>query len=191
LGIFSLGALWLCIWQSRWRLWGLLPMAAGLATMLLYVPPDVLVAADGKHIAVRLNTGEMVMVKGKGESFAAKQWAHEVQQAELETLYKKDRMAMPASSFVQCDENGCIYKKSGHVVAFADEREALAEDCRSADVVVVSFYLSPRECAPAKIIDRRELETYGTHALWLNAKEIKIKDVVEMQGNRVWRTPLP
>ena len=36
--LVSLGGLWLCLWQRRWRRWGLAAIAAGLATMLLTPP---------------------------------------------------------------------------------------------------------------------------------------------------------
>ncbi len=47
------GGLWLCVWRRPWRLWGAVGVAAGLASVLLVRPPDVLVDGAGKLLAVR------------------------------------------------------------------------------------------------------------------------------------------
>ena len=42
--LVALGGCWLCLWQGRWRWWGTAGIAAGLATMLLTSPPDLILA---------------------------------------------------------------------------------------------------------------------------------------------------
>src|SRR5262249_39766894 len=49
--IIALGGLWLCLWRGNWRIWGLLPIAAGLASMLLTRPPDIVIADGGRFVA--------------------------------------------------------------------------------------------------------------------------------------------
>src|SRR4029453_10021870 len=49
---FVLGGLWLCLWTSRIRLLGLLPIAFGGAAALAAPAPDLLVTGDGRHPAL-------------------------------------------------------------------------------------------------------------------------------------------
>jgi competence protein ComEC len=49
----SLGGLWLAIWRTRWRWWGMGPLIVGAALAWFAPRPDMLVASDGVTIAVR------------------------------------------------------------------------------------------------------------------------------------------
>src|SRR5437660_10438558 len=51
--LVALGGCWLCLWQQRWRLWGIPVVIAGLMTMLLTRPPDLILADFGRFLAVR------------------------------------------------------------------------------------------------------------------------------------------
>src|SRR5215210_6695620 len=42
--LIVLGGLWLCLWQQRWRYWGLAGIVAGFATMLTARAPDIVLA---------------------------------------------------------------------------------------------------------------------------------------------------
>ena len=55
--LVALGGLWLCLWQGRWRVWGLAGIAAGLATMALVRPPDLILGDLGRLLAARLPGG--------------------------------------------------------------------------------------------------------------------------------------
>src|SRR5262249_4182424 len=45
--LIALGGSWLCLWQGRWRRWGAAGIVAGLATMLLTRPPDIVLGDFG------------------------------------------------------------------------------------------------------------------------------------------------
>src|SRR6266446_133993 len=55
--LVALGGCWLCLWQGKWRWWGSLGIAAGMATMLLTRPPDLILADFGRFLAVRAPDG--------------------------------------------------------------------------------------------------------------------------------------
>ena len=46
------GGLWLCLWTTRMRLVGLLPILAGAIGAAYSPSPDLLVTGDGRHLAV-------------------------------------------------------------------------------------------------------------------------------------------
>src|SRR5712675_3346559 len=55
--LVALGGCWLCLWQGKWRWWGSLGIAAGMATMLLTRPPDLILADFGRFLAARAPDG--------------------------------------------------------------------------------------------------------------------------------------
>ncbi|MBD0272025.1 MAG: ComEC/Rec2 family competence protein, partial [Acetobacteraceae bacterium] len=57
----AFGMAWLCLWRSRWRLLGVPMIVAGFAAGLGQRPPDVLVSADARLIALR--TGEGLLLQ--------------------------------------------------------------------------------------------------------------------------------
>ncbi len=65
LAAISIGGLWLCLWTRRWRLAGLPVIAAGLASIALSKPPDILVSGDGRLMAVRSGSGELMVSSGR------------------------------------------------------------------------------------------------------------------------------
>ena len=55
--LVALGGCWLCLWQGRWRRWGMLGIAAGLATMFFTRPPDIVLGDFGRTLAARAPSG--------------------------------------------------------------------------------------------------------------------------------------
>jgi hypothetical protein len=57
--LMTLGGLWLCLWQTRWRALGLVIAAAGLLVSGTGTRPDVLVERDGRSVALRTDDGAL------------------------------------------------------------------------------------------------------------------------------------
>lgn len=174
----ALGGLWLCLWRRRWRFWGLVGVAAGLASVALVRPPDILVDDRGRLLAVRTETGGLALSRPRAASFVGGTW---LRRAGLE--------AAPwpgADGRLACDSMGCIYRARGHVVALVQAEGALAEDCWIAGLVV-SVVPVLRKCASAAVIDRFDLKREGAHAIWLDEDGgVRIESVNGERGNRPW-----
>ena len=63
------GALWLLLWKTRHRLWGLFPLAIGVMIALLARPPDLLVTGDGRHLAVRSDGGTVHLLRPRSGDY--------------------------------------------------------------------------------------------------------------------------
>lgn len=63
------GALWLCLWTTRPRLFRLLPFAIGAVGAALSPTPDVLVTGDGRHLAVLTPDGTPMMLRDRAGDF--------------------------------------------------------------------------------------------------------------------------
>jgi competence protein ComEC len=160
LGLVCFGGLWLCLWRRPWRLAGLGAIAAGLLSLALIRPPDILVSGDGKLLAVRSPNGELWLSSTKRERFVAKTWLR--------------RAGWDG-------ESGRL-----QVVALVEDGRALADDCRLASVLI-SLEPVRQDCgAPAVVIDRFDLWRDGGHVLWLDAGLVQIERVTDWRGERPW-----
>jgi competence protein ComEC len=178
--VVAIGGLWIAFWRRSWRWMGLIPVCAGIAAALLASRPDLLVARDGKTIALRLPDGSLGFLREPSDDYAAEIWlrrdgdAREVQAA----------IASPGQG-IRCDELGCIATlASGETVAAISRTQAL-EDCASADVVVSAVPTWRRCTGPKLVIDKFDLARNGGYAVWLNGEPI-IETVEGERGQRPW-----
>ena len=182
LALLSAGGLWLCIWQKRWRWLGLVPIAAGYLTIVLVRPPDVLVSADSRLVAVRAPDGAYLPSRARTEQSAQETWTRRAA-ARLEAPWPEAGAA--AGGALRCDAAGCIYRVRGREVALVRDGTALSEDCGEADLVV-SPVAAHRACRGPAVIDRIDTWRKGGHAVWLDASGIRIETVRDWQGERPW-----
>jgi competence protein ComEC len=183
-----LGGLWLCLWRRPWRLAGLALVLAGLAGAALVRPPDLLASGDGRLLAVRGPDGELWLSSSRRARFTAETWLRRAGRAEA-SAWPLDAAAAggAAGGALRCDALGCIYRAGDQVVALALDGRALAEDCRSATVLISLEPLSRRACpGPRILIDRFDLWREGSHALWLSPGAVRVESVAAARGRRPW-----
>src|SRR5581483_10137028 len=126
LAAVALGGLWLCLWQRRWRRWGLAGIAAGLATMALTRPPDLVLADFGRFLAARLPDGAYAVAPG-AEAIHRSFLAAETGAALVEWAQGK----------FDCSAAGrCLYRARGRTVALITDAAGLPVDCAAVDAVV-------------------------------------------------------
>lgn len=185
LALVTAGGLWLSLWRRRWRLAGLGAVAAGMVSIALVRPPDILIDAGGL-VAVRGDDGSLAVSSARAGRFTREAW---LRQAGLEA---DAAQAWPASGTsadgrLACDGLGCIVRAHGHAVALVKDRAALIEDCWRADVVVSTIALGRDPCrGRAKVIDGRAFRQGGAHALWLTPDGVRIESVNANRGRRPW-----
>ena len=189
LATIVLGGLWLCLWQRTWRIAGLPVIAIGLVLLLLSRPPDVLISADGRLMALRDGQGHLWLSSRKRAGFVAETWLRR-NGASSGPVWPLARRH--PQSPLDCDSLGCVYKGKGHVTAFAMRGEALAEDCRRATILVSLEPLRWRRCQnPDTVIDRFDLWRRGAHAVWLDAGRPVVQSVAQGRTSRPWGGGMP
>ncbi len=185
--IYTLGALWLCLWKTRSRLWGLAGMAAALLIYAVHRPPDLLIDGGGKLMAVRTVDGRLAVSQTRGAKSLREAWTKQAGQGTWAPYWGE-----LAGEQLRCDTLGCVYRSHGHVVALARHAEALAEDCRQADLVVLPAPYGMACPSARTVIDGLSLARHGTHAVWLDDDgSIRIRTVEDWQGDRPWTRRLP
>ena len=172
------GGLWLCLWQGRWRLAGLLGLAAALALAVGARPPDLMADGDARLFARHVE-GRLYLSQARG-GFLGRVW--------MEAAGTAERGATaPGGPALSCDRFGCV----GDRVAVALRHAALEEDCREAEVLLAAVTVSRRArrryCAPETlVIDRARLRRLGAHALRLAPEGVAVETDWDHRGRRPW-----
>lgn len=113
------GGYWLCVWQRKWRLWGILPILIGFSTIFFGLQPDMVFAPKGEGIALRNKAGEMLLMPLKTDSWTVSVWRENLHLKELNKEQKAELKKIFAGSktdleniALKCYAEKCIYLDS-------------------------------------------------------------------------------
>jgi competence protein ComEC len=187
LALAAFGGIWLCLWRGPVRWVGGAGVLAGLLSIALTQPPDVLIDGGGKLIAVRTADGGLSLSSRRAGRFVARIWQERGGDA--------DASAWPetasADGRLTCDSIGCLYRAGGRTVALVRDERAFADDC-VAGTVVVSTVPARWHCRGAdRVVDRFDLWRNGAYALWLDRDGVRVLSVREARGDRLWTRAPP
>jgi competence protein ComEC len=172
------GGLWIALWRRGWRWLGLIQISAGLLLVPMVRPPDILVAQDGRTVALRLDNGRLALTQRPNDKYAAANWLRRA---------GDNRLPLDAigGQGLKCDALGCIARLKGMLVAVDTRAEALAEDCGNAAVVVSAVSARGLCNGPQLVIDRRDARLDGAHAVWLG-NPLRVEKAEDARGLRPW-----
>jgi len=152
--------------------------------------PDILIDGKGRLLALKDGRGEITLSSLKTAKFTGKVWLRRAAQERALSWSQQLSQQMSqqdASAKLACDSQGCIYHIKGQNVALVRRLGALEEDCRSADVLIASVPVRLACNNPKVVIDRFDLWSNGTHALWFSESgEVRIQSVNANRGKRPW-----
>ncbi len=145
--------------------------------------PDVLVAADGRTVALRGADGRLAFHHTGGDTFAIREWLA----ADADGRDVHDR---GLGQGIACDAFGCIGRLAdGTVVAYAIEPDAFEDDCRRATLILAVHNDAPPGCA-AKVIERNVWYDRGALALRRDGSGFVIDSARPKNFDRPW-APAP
>ena len=178
------GGLWLCLWRTRWRLWGCAAIAAGCLSVPLNPRPDILVTGDARLIGVRATDGALWVSTQRRERFSRDVWLRRLGSERVQTW---PPWGVVDGAALSCDPLACLFRKNGVTTALVRDGRALAEDCRAADVLVATLPVRRTRCArPVVLIDRFDLWREGAHAIYLARDGPRVDTVRAHRGDRPW-----
>ena len=182
--LMSLGGLWVVIWRGRWRWLGLVPAAFGILAIVVSGPPDLLIARDGRTVAVRSNNSLLYFVGHPADEYSASEWLKRDGDQRTPPAALGD-----AAHGIRCDAYGCIAALKGGVrIAVIARPDAIEEDCSRTAVVVSALPLRGRCKGPRIAIDRIDVARNGAYALYLG-EIFKVETVQAERGRRPWTGP--
>ena len=176
LALFVGGLLWLCLWQTRVRRYGVIAMLLGVASVATVTLPDMLVSANLKQIVFRTADG-YVLARGRATSLVPELWANGLGYKEL---------AKADKPHWRCDAQGCVAQVMGTHVAIPSDATAVMEDCAHADLIITD--VTGVACtSSARIIDPKRVSSASITALWLRSNgTARVETSADWQGNRPW-----
>ncbi|MBX9813518.1 MAG: ComEC/Rec2 family competence protein, partial [Sphingomonas sp.] len=176
-GAFALivgGGLWLVLWRTRWRLWGLAPALIGAAWTALTPAPDLLVTGDGRHVAFRLGDGRLAILRERTGDYVQALLGENAGEAGVPWL-------IDASADARCSADLCLVERRvgarrWRILATRSSYplpyRALIAACAEADIAISERRL-PRACAPRWLkLDRATLARSGGVAIWLPSARV-------------------
>ena len=185
-GSFALmvaGGLWIALWRTGWRRWGMVPVLAGAAWAGLTPTPDLLVTGDGRHVAVRLPDGRLAMLRDRAGDYVRDMLAEN-------GGVDGEPMLLAEQAEADCNRDVCAVRVDGYRVAATRSAYLMPIDqvtalCREVDIMISERRL-PRTCAPRWLkLDRLALARTGGVAVTLGTGRIT---TVRTPGDRhPWR----
>ncbi|HLJ06468.1 MAG TPA: ComEC/Rec2 family competence protein, partial [Acetobacteraceae bacterium] len=188
--VVAFGMIWLSLWRSRLRLVGIAVMLAGLLSPLLERPPDILVSAEARLIAVRTPDGAFVQQISGASKFTREAWLRYWGEPAFRPIPARGTSANGA---IDCSQPVCVLRpKAGARSALLVRGLARPDGCGDASVLVAAEparRLCPRPW-PA-LVDRFTVWRYGAAAIWLNAGRARVLTDRAYRGDRPWVPPVP
>src|SRR3990170_135903 len=163
------GALWLFLWTTGPRFWGLAPILLGAVGAALSPRPDLLITGDGRHLAVVDQDGTPLLLRERSGDFIRSIVADSAG-------FDDEPQPLESRPFASCSRDSCIavVHRGGRRWQILATRSAqsiewrtLVDACTAADIVVSSRWL-PRACSPRWLkLDRDSLARTGGVAIYL------------------------
>jgi competence protein ComEC len=166
------GLLWMGLWRTWLRWLGAPLFVLGMVSPAWHVPPDVLVSADARVIAVRQEGATHVLRGNGGNAFVLDIW--------------RRRAGEPAVVPMQCAAPFCLLDQVVVVPTGPMPQGA----CGAAPVVVSPEPLR-RFCRQSITIDRFDVWRNGPHAVWFTADGPVMLSDRAARGARPWVPPRP
>ena len=119
----TLGGLWLCLWQRKWRHFGWIGIMIGSLSLCLTQTPDVLIDSSGKAIAVKDKADNMLVLPSRGKMFIKNIWLEKTSSLKLTEKEKKKlskiwqgREEDKSWLDLSCDKTSCVYKDKVKII---------------------------------------------------------------------------
>jgi competence protein ComEC len=190
LGVIAFGMTWLALWRSRLRLAGIAALLIGLTSPALVRPPDLLVSAEARLIAIRTPDGVFLQQVSGASKFTREAWLHYWAQ---EAFSRIPNEGIAADGTIVCGKEACLLRPSVSARPALLVRGATHPDgCADASVIVSAEPargLCPRPW-PA-LVDRFTVWRYGATAIWLEGRHARIVTDRAYRGDRPWIPPMP
>jgi competence protein ComEC len=180
------GGIWLCLWTTRWRLFGIVPIALGAIGAALAPAPDLLVTGDGRHLAV-VDHGVPFILRDRAGDYVRSLLAEA-------SGYDSDPDILDNQPASDCSRDACVallrhgsteWRLLATRSAYRMDWAAITNACASADIVVSDRRL-PQGCRPRWLkLDAETLARTGGLAIYLG-KTPWVDSVDARVGEHPW-----
>ena len=173
--LFTLGLAWLALWRTRWRMWGVLPIVAGLLSPALVPLPDLLVSGDARLIALRVGPRFWLQSVSGGSKYTREEWENHFAAGSFAAL------AEGAPS-----ECGAVSCQAGPVLLLRNKGRVGDGGC-AGSTLLVSAEPARGECPRGvALLDRFTVWRDGAAAVWIEGGMARVVTDRQVRGDRPW-----
>lgn len=179
----TLALLCACLLRGRLRLSAVPFLILAALTAGAAPRPDILIAPNGRTVAVRSPDGTLSILNARRGRLTAEQWLGREGD-------RRTAMDSHLAHAFTCDALGCsapLPNNHGRI-AISTRPEGLEADCLHAQIVVTE-HIPPGEC-PARVITTDELARTGTLAIYTHATALQEVPTRFPSINRPWLPPI-
>ena len=186
-GLMVAGGIWLCLWNTRLRLLGVVPIAIGAVGALLSPTPDLLITGDGRHLAVVDADGTPLILRERAGDYVRSLIAEA-------SGYDGDPGNLGSRPYSNCSRDACVallpkgsreWRLLATRSAYRIDWSTITRACAEADVVVSDRRL-PRGCTPRWLkLDSTALARTGGLAIYLGHHP-RVDTVADRVGQHPW-----
>lgn len=175
LPMIALGFLWLCLWQGRTRVIGVVPVIAAFWLWAVTDRPVGLIAENGALVGVMTDAGR-ALSKERGAGFVARNW--------LEN--DGDATDQPTAA-LRWPETRVMALPGGVEVTHLAGKKAVAGfmGCHEGQIVVANQNL-PQDAAGCILLDPERLEDMGAVSIVARPGGVKLISTRDQSGDRLW-----
>ena len=181
----ALGGLWLCLWRTRMRMFGVLPILMGLTLgSASNHRPDMIIDGRGRVVAIQTQDGTMSISTHRRARFTVDAWRrHSGLNSEPDSW---DFSGKAIHTGLRCDIHGCRYKTRDQTITVSFDESTLIEDCNKSDIIVALVPIRVSCAGVSKKVDWFDLWRHGTHAIYIQPEKTIIRTVNQVRGDRPW-----
>lgn len=186
-GLMVGGGIWMCLWNTRVRLLGLAPFAAGAIAAALAPTPDILLTGDGRHLAVVGKDGTPLILRDRAGDYVRSLLAEA-------SGFDGEVGDLGSQPFSACSPDACVAviakedvqwrllaTRSIYRIDWTD----LTHACASADIVFSERRL-PAGCTPRWLkLDPEALARTGGLAIYLSDVP-RVESVADRVRDHPW-----
>jgi competence protein ComEC len=183
------GGLWIALWRSAARWWGIVPLLAAVLIARIGPVPDLLVSGDGRHVVVLQPDGRVAHSRERVGRYLLENWAESVGVSADEALWLG---TIPGA---RCSADACVADvarggRRWRLLATTSrnliDRREFAPACTAADIIVSDRRL-PGWCQPRWLkLDAAALAATG--AVTIRLQQRQITTASESVGDRPWQS---
>ncbi len=192
LGLIVAGGLWFLLWTRRWRWLGVAPVAAGILLTVTVRQPDLLIAEDGKLVAIRMDSGAIALSNRAHDRFTQSVWVRRAGEGDIDD--NPPPSLRDTQDAQQCGKGVCLFTVAGHKAAILSDVHGFKAACDNAGSggpeIVISQIAAHAHCAAPLVIDRTDLARDGAQSITFTAAGPRIETVREVSGDRPWSTAI-
>jgi len=167
--LFVIGLFWLCLWQQKWRFFGVIPIIIAIGLLLITPKPDLIIDAHTGIILLRSSDGNLVRTESKRRlsDFMQDYFNARMQTNEIISITHKKYL----------EEFHC-----GEVQCFIGKNYKLYFPLNSNDFQIKIEWPNHKEV----LLSREDLKRNGSYFITLKLNKPEIESVADSLQHRPW-----